>query len=412
MRPTSRRIVLFFCLMFPLAVLANVARAQTITVLHNFTLGADGGYPQAGLTMDAAGNLYGTTYEGGADGGAYGVVFRLSRSGSGWILTTLHQFQGPPDGDRPTGGVILGPDGSLYGTTDWGGQYNYGTVYRLRQSCRSATCPWEETVLYSFCAARNCADGKNPSPGNLVFDHAGNLYGTTVNGGSATGPLNINWTAYGTVFELTPSNGGWTENVLWSFTQTAQGLNPFNGVIFDNAGNLYGTTCCSAEYLSGSVFKLSPTGSGSGWIEQTLAPIDFPHTTTAGGVVMDGQGNLFGTSGCEDGGGVFELTPSNGSWTFNVLHAFNPGDQAACDTPTLDAAGNVYGTSSFTGLYNKGEVFKLTPSNGGWIYSSVSFDGTNGESPTGSVILDAAGNIYGTTYLGGTGAGTVWEITP
>jgi len=134
-------------------------------------------------------------------------------------------------------------------------------------------------------------------------------------------------------------------------------------------------------------------------------------------VAMDGQGNLFGASGCNVGGvqgpEVFELTPSNGSWTLDVLYSF-PLINGPCDTPTLDAAGNVYGTSSNTGLYFEGEVFKLTPSNGGWSYTSlVSFDGSNGSYPFSSVILDSAGNIYGTTPAGGTnGDGTVWEIAP
>jgi len=155
--------------------------------------------------------------------------------------------------------------------------------------------------------------------------------------------------------------------------------------------------------------------SGSGWTEQTLASMNFSDSYTCGGVVTDGQGNLFGTSRCGyDGGpgGAFELTPSNGSWGFNALQTFF-GERGPYDTPTLDAAGNVYGTSSKTGMYGDGEVFKLTPSNGGWIYTSVSFDGSNGSIPVGGVVLDPAGNIYGTAEIGGSGGyGTVWEITP
>ncbi len=396
MRQPTCRIALFFCFTFSLAILANITQAQTITVLHNFTGYTDGGAPDAGLTMDRAGNFYGTTTTGGP--GNLGVVFRLSRAGSGWVLTTLHSFVN--GGSSPLSGVVFGPDGSLYGTTELGGQYGQGTVYRLRpppMACHSVICPWEETVLYSFTGGD---DGGNPFLGNLVFDQAGNLYGTTTYGGVG---------GNGVVFELTPSNGGWTESVLWSFFQ-ATGFNPVSGLIFDSSGNLYGTTELGGG-PAGVVYQLSP--SGSGWNYNILAPIDLSGALTYGGVVMDGLGNLFGASGVLAPGGVFELTPSGGGWTFNVLHTFSGNFAGPFDTPTLDAAGNVYGTSYTTGLFEKGEVFKLTPSNGGWIYTSVSFDGSNGASPVGSVILDAAGNIYGTTARGGANDyGTIWEITP
>ena len=412
MCPTNRRIALFFCFTLSLAVLSNIALAQTITVLHGFTAGEDGAYP-TGLTMDRAGNLYGTTWDGGIGRGEFGVVFRLAREGSGWVLTPLHEFLGEPsDGSNPSSRVIIGPDGSLYGTTVSGGQYGEGTVYRLRpqaRACASFSCPWEETILYSFCSQLYCTDGKIPAPGALVFDQAGNLYGTTVFGGSAASPTNP---GDGTVFELTPSNGGWTHSVLWSFTESSQGSGPYGSVIFDNAGNLYGTTGYDGANASGTVYELSP--SASGWTEQTLASINFDRAYTYAGLVMDGQGNLFGASGCgnSEAGGVFELSPSNGNWTFNVLHTWAPTNEGPCSTLTLDAAGNLRGTSSWTGLYNDGEVFQLTPSSGGWIYTSVSFDGSNGEDLVGSVILDDAGNIYGTAYLSTQSAGNVWEITP
>ena len=402
MSQTKRRIALCFCFTLSLALLYNVAQAQThtITVLHNFTGGNDGAAPDAGLTMDRAGNFYGTTVAGGPSN--LGGVFRLSHAGSGWILMPLYSFRNAADGATPFSGVIFGPDGSLYGTTYEGGQYGQGTVYRLRPSpvpCHTVICPWEETVLYSFTGGD---DGGNPAYGNLIFDGAGNIYGTTERGGSHLGA--------GVVFELTPSNGGWTESVLWSFLQ-GSGFNPASGLIFDNSGNLYGTTELGGG-SAGVVYELSPTGSG--WHYSVLASIHFTESITCGGVVMDGQGNLFGTSSCgAAAGGIFELTPSAGGWTYNVLRSYSGDVAGPFDTPTLDAAGSVYGTSNGTGLYNLGEVFKLTPSNGGWIYSSVSFDGSNGERPVGSVILDAAGNIYGTTSGGGVnGHGTVWMIAP
>jgi uncharacterized repeat protein (TIGR03803 family) len=391
-----------------LTLLGAEIEAQTITVLHNFTNRVDGGTPYAGLTRGRAGNFYGTTVHGGAAGG-FGVVFRLSVAGSGWILTPLYSFQGGQnDGAYPQGGVVIGPDGSLYGTTNSGGQHGQGTVYRLRPSpnaCTSAMCvAWQETVLYSFCSqTQNCTDGAAPGYGNLVFDQFGNLYGTTVSGGAY---------GAGVVFKLEPSSVGWTENVLYSFPGSClSGCAPFSGVIFDSGGNLYGTTILGGEANNGVVYELSP--SGSGWTEQTLASVYIAGDSfTVGGVAMDGGGNLFGTTGGSLPGGVFELTPCNGTWTFNVLYAFSGGG-GPYDTPTLDAVGNVYGTSSTTGLYGDGEVFKLTPSNEGWVYTSVSFDGSNGYSPFGSVVLDGDGNLYGTTSSGGAyGYGVVFKIVP
>jgi len=391
-------------------VLATVpaAPAQTVTVLHNFTGGADGAFPYAGLAKDRAGNYYGTA----SAGGGYhrmGVVFRLSHEGSGWVLTPLYSFRGNPDGATPYSGVILGPDGDLYGMTYEGGQNDAGTVYRLRPSptaCGSFLCPWEETVLYSFCPQRPCLDGGGPAYGNLVFDRAGNLYGTTSAGGAG---------GQGVVFKLSPSGGQWTESVLYSFPSCDNGCVPFGGPIFDSAGNLYGTTSQGGTQNTGVVYELSP--SASGWIEHTLASVNVaPYALTVGGLAMDGQGNLFGTAGDAFPGGVFEVTPLNGGWTFNVLWALRSDSAGPYDTPTLDAAGNVYGTSCGEGN-DDGEVFKLTPSGGGWSYSGVHFNGSNGECPVGGVVLDGAGNMFGTTILGGPGTcglgcGLVWEITP
>lgn len=398
----------FLQIMFAIVLaLAMPMHAQTLTVLHNFTGGADGGYPYAGLTTDRSGNFYGTT----SAGGGYfrnGVVFRLSASGSGWILTPLYSFRsGQHDGSTPYGGVIFGPDGNFYGLTYKGGQQGAGTVYRLQPpaaACKSASCPWVETILYSFCSqSPNCTDGGGPAYGNLVFDRVGNLYGTTTGGGSGGG---------GVVFKLAPSGGAWTESVLYSFSSACgdEGCDPYGTLIFDAAGNLYGTTGQGGAQNSGVVFELSP--SGSGWVEQTLASINVaPFDVTHGGLAMDSQGNLFGTTGGGEPGGVFELTPSNGGWTFSVLQNI-PDNAGPYDTPTLDVSGNVYGTSCGEGS-SQGEVFKLTHSNGGWIYTSVNFNGSNGECPVGSAILDAAGNLYGTTLLDGSlGYGTVWKVTP
>ncbi len=398
-----------------LAVLTMLApapgQAQTFNVLYEFNRGAGGGQPYAGLTMNAAGNLYGTTeYGGSGPDGGYGVVFRLSRAGSGWLDTPLYAFQGGSDGEYPLSGVVIGPDGALYGTTSGDNVYgSYGTVYRLTPpptACASFLCPWRETVLYRFSGG---SDGANPSYGNLAFDHAGNIYGTTIFGGGAGdcgyGP------GCGVVYKLTPSGSGWTETAIWDFG-VGGGNFPASGVTLDSAGNLYGTTTYP------TVYELSP--SGSGWTETTLSELDGSYPAY-GGLVLDPHGNLFGTTGGFQGAGnVYELSPSNGGWTMSTLYTFS-GYEGPLDTPTLDAAGNVYGTSYATGPYEEGQVFKLTPSNGSWIFTDMhDFNGSSGGGePVGGVVFDASGNMYGTTSAGGTGGsqcnggcGTVWEITP
>ncbi len=414
-------------------VAAPSARAQTFTVLHTFTHGQDGANPYAGLTMDRAGNLYGTTFDGGYNGclGEYvgcGGVFELKHTGSGWVLNSLYNFQGRFDGANPRARVIIGPNGSLYGTTVSGGgtsdkcSYGCGTVFNLRpqpSACKTALCPWTETVLYSFQAG---TDGWAPGQGDVVFDEAGNIYDTTEEGG---GP-GCDGTGCGTVYELLPTNGGWTESVLYSFTGENDGGYPFSGVIFDQAGNLYGTTEGMGGYNEGTAFQLTP--SGSSWAENILYAFQIGSDgNPTGGLIFDQSGNLYGTTGwggLGNGGTVYELSPTNGSWKQTVLYSFNqsgnsypPGSLAVL---AMDAAGNLYGTTYGDGTYGYGSVFKLTPDpNGGWTYSDLHdfTGGSDGGQPYSNVILDANGDLYGTASSGGTGCypsgcGVVWEITP
>lgn len=397
---------------FMLASLAApAAQAQTLTVLHNFTDGADGAEPYAGVTIDRKGNLYGTTTTGGDNNGG-GTVFKLSHVGTGWTLSTLHAFVQTGDGALPAARVVFGPDDTLYGTTYSGGQAGKGTVFNLRPpptACKSVLCPWTESVLYSFTGG---SDGGGPYFGDLIFDAAGNIYGTT-NGGGAHGE--------GVVFKLTRSNGGWTESVLYSFTGGDDGSYPYSGVTFDSAGNLYGTATYNGSGGNGTVYELS--SSGSGWTESTLYSFDGgpgDGGSPIGGVIFDAHGNLYGTTnlgGPGGGGTAWELTPSGGNWSFTLLQGFT-GYEGPFATPTLDSAGTVYGTSMFTGG-GDGEVFKLTSSGGGWHYTSYPFNGNDGYAPLGGVSLDASGNIYGTTAAGGSGhgqscggCGVVFEVTP
>lgn len=408
-----------------LTIIATQAvQAQTYTVLYNFTGGQDGALPSAGVTMDAAGNIYGTTFQGGLYD--FGTVFRLIHKGSAWVFSPLYTFTGGNDGADPDARVVIGPNGSLYGTTAEGGGGNCysgagcGTVFNLKppaSACKAALCPWAESVLYAFPGG---SDGVQPLS-DLVFDQAGNLYGTTSLGGMMQANCH-NIGGCGLVYKLTPSNGDWTESVIHSFTGGNDGFTPYSGLVFDQAGNLYGTTrhgggpgC--ALLGCGTVYQLTP--SGSGWTENVIYRFtggddgDDPW----GGLILDQSGNLYGTtvSGGDGGGGtVYELAPSTGGWTLTTLYSFS-GSDGSYASLTMDASGNLYGTTFGDGAYGYGNVFKLTPSNGGWSYTSLHdfTSGSYGYRPRGSVILDANNNIYGTAYEGGIyGYGVVFEITP
>ena len=398
------------------------ARAQTFKVIHNFALGgADGSLPAAGLTSDAAGNFYGTTEGGGTNHSCSpygcGTVYKLKHSGSGWVLNTLYSFAAGNDGANPAGEVAIAKDGTLYGTTAAGGQgtctvypsTGCGTVFHLIPSAtapKSVLSPWNETVLYRFTGG---SDGANPQ-GDLTFDRSGNIYGTTQFGGNA----NI-----GVIFELSPSGSGWTESVLYAGQYNGSGYIPSGDVVFDISGNLYGVFQLGGD---GAVYQLSPTGSS--WTEQTLHEFTGGNdgTQPAGGLILDPSGNLFGTTqygGNNSGGTVFELTPtSGGGWTFNTLYGLSCGPQycgGPLDKLVLDASGNLYGTTNIDGAYGYGSVFKLTPSNGGWTYTSLhDFTGyADGANPSCRLVFDANGNLFGTAYTGGAyGWGVIFEITP
>ena len=217
--------------------------------------------------MDRAGNFYGTTWVGGqsnqdCDWGC-GVVFRLTRTQSGWIVNPIYTFQGPgaSDGSEPLARVTFGPAGALYGTTSYGGVSNLGTVFRLTPgatACKTALCPWSESILYSFQGGEN--DGAMPSYGDVVFDNAGNLYGTTQQGGGQ-----CNGIGCGTVYQLAHSGTSWSESVIHDFASGA-GSQPNAGVILDNSGNLYGTTTGGGP--GGTVYELTPIQDG--WSASTL----------------------------------------------------------------------------------------------------------------------------------------------
>jgi uncharacterized repeat protein (TIGR03803 family) len=407
-----------------IVVAARTAQAQTYRVIHNLSAGPDGANPRGGLTMDRAGNLYGTAGSGGTYGA--GTVFKLSYKNSVWVLTPLYEFAGGTDGVTPSG-VVFGPDGSLYGTTYGGGERNdncffgsCGIVFRLRPPatvCKTAICYWTESVLYRFTGG---SDGANPENGNLVFDGTGNLYGTTAFGGTGCSGFT---NGCGTVFELQHSGGGWTENVVYRFTGGIDGQEPIAGVTFDPMGKLYGTTAvggnisCGGGLGCGTIFQLTP--SGSGWTKNTIYTFEDGSDgyTPYAGLIFDSSGNLYGATysgGSGFGGAVFELTPSMGHWTISVLYGLS-GVAGPFGNLAMDTAGNLYGTTYEDGANFYGNVFKLTPApQPPWTYTSLhDFTGGNdGANPESNVLVDANGNLYGTTYAGGQGVGVVWEITP
>jgi uncharacterized repeat protein (TIGR03803 family) len=393
------------------------AQAQTFNVLHNFTGGMDGSSPYAGLSLDQAGNLYGTTSAGGS---GYGAVFELSRKGSGWVFRPLYSFAGGGDGEGPVARVVVGPNGTLYGTTYAGGVsgcsggYGCGTVFNLRPSptvCRAVLCPWIQTVLYRFNGG---SDGANPLFGDMVFDPSGNLYGTTENGGG----VGCSGSGCGTVFELSPIAGGWTEKILYRFTgEGSDGANPYAGVTFDRGDvHLYGTTNSGGTASNGTVFQLSPEGSS--WMETVVYSFQGPNDgySPIGGVIFDPSGLLTGTtsSGGLNGGGIaFQL---NSIYAENVLYNFaGPVEGGPYGNLTADAAGNFYGLAYDDGAYGNGSIFKLSPSQGGWIFTDL-YDftgGSDGRCPYGGVLFDGEGNLYGTAAGGGQyGNGVVWKLAP
>ncbi len=401
------------------------AVAQHETVLRNFSVSnpyAKGGsVPLAGLIADASGNLYGTTFNGGSgacslDGSVgCGTVFELTPTGGGtWTERVLHNFNNTgTDGYHPQAGLIFDAAGNLYGTTSSGGNTTgcsiesgsgCGTVFELTPKPGGG---WADRILHNF--NDDGRDGYQPSV-SLIFDGAGNLYGTTVQGGTNN---------LGTVFEISPATGGgWTENILYSFNNTGKnGYNPHFGVILDGSGNLYGTTLGGGEGL-GTVYELKPA-TGGGWTEEVLHRFlnngkgvgGYPYS----GVIFDGAGNLYGGTGQGQYnfyGTVYELMPSGTGWTEKVLEAFNGTGPTSL---TFDGAGNLYGTL-FRGGGGSGAIFELTATVGGsWAEKVLHvFTGNNdGGGPNVGLVIDGAGNVYGTTEGGGRElGGTVFGITP
>ena len=420
-------------------VVASGAWATSEKVLYAFH-GTDG-WGGGSVIVDPAGNLYGTTVNGGkmnvcpGDAGlGCGVAFQLKQSANGrWRETVLHAFDGT-DGYNPNGSLILDSAGNLYGTTVHGGSLNgctglgCGVVFQLTPG---ANGQWTETVVHTFGGT----DGAWPF-GGLIFDSAGNLYGTASVGGNGacTGGC-------GVVFELTQGAGGqWTETVLYSFSGS-DGEKPTAGLAFDPAGNLYGMTEVGGAHGWGTVFKLSPHVEGK-WTETVLHSFDQTDGSEPGygRLVFDASGDLYGTTpfgGPSNWGTAFKLTPrKDGKWIETVLHFFDRskvGGGYVSSGLVFDRSGNLRGTAYEGGKYTCpsngdigcGVVFQLAPAaNGKWTETVLhSFGkGRDGAIP-GGVSLDPSAHLFGVTEDGGdlggscgqkfyTGCGVVFEITP
>ncbi len=388
--------------------------AQTYQVIHDFNV-TDGLYPFSGLTPDGRGNFYGTT-SGGGPGNEDGTVYKLSRRGTSWQVTSLYGFTDRGSGGySPIGRVVFGPNGSLYGTTSAGGLgcggVGCGVVFRLNPpptACPTTSCPWIEHVLHRF--ADNGQDGNYPYS-EVVFDRNGNLYGTTTEGGTnGLGPNGL-----GTVYEITPSG---LESVIYSFTGEDDGTSPEAPDILDAAGNLYGTTFIGANGDGGgSAYELSPTQPG---FQIHVLHNFYYEGLPAGGLLFDGLGNLYGTTssgGSQFGGTVWELA---GGTIFSTLwNIAGIGGEGPSSSLVMDASGNLYGANSGGNYGGLGSIFKLSFASGVWNYTVLHdfAGGPDGWKPNGPLTIDAQGNIYGTTKTGGTGCngngcGVIFEITP
>jgi uncharacterized repeat protein (TIGR03803 family) len=426
-----------------IAAATSASSGATYKVIHAFN-GTNGAFPVGNLVADSAGNFYGVTSEdygetGDCAGLGCGNVFKVYQTSSGgWAGTNLHTFTGgTKDGLSPQAGLVFDSAGNLYGTTWEGGLYGVGTVFELSPT---STGGWDYSVIYNFGATY--ADGEGPQA-QLTVDSAGNLYGSTISGGNTGGYCNN--LSCGVIYELSPSSSGtWTETVLYSFSGN-DGAWPRGTMVFDASGNLYGTTTYGGSLTNcdgggcGSVFELSPSGGGS-WTFATRYSFTGRGTGNYpwyAGVILDSAGNLYGTtagggneSDCNGGCGVvYKLSPNgSGGWQETVIHSFTGSDgtpAAGGGWPvynlTFDASGNLYGATYLGGRDHEGVVYKLTPSGGAWTESVLHYfsGGSASAYPYQSgLTLGPGGNLYGMTIGDSstgdcdTTCGAVFQVTP
>jgi uncharacterized repeat protein (TIGR03803 family) len=375
------------------------SQAQSEKIIYSFSGGTDGILPAGGLVLDSNGNLYGVTESGGAN--AAGTVFELSPSNSGiWTKTLLYSFD-PVHGDvyYPVSNLVFDAKGNLYGMSWQGGSQHAGGIFEVSPGSNGT---WNEKIIYSFAGGIDMISGQSL----LTIDGAGNLFGYL-------------YAQYGSIFELEAgSNGTWTEKILHTFSGGNDGSVQYGAQLsVDSSGNLYGQAS-SGPHDFGIVFNLVRGANGS-WTEKILHTFRGGADGSAGvgsPILRDANGNLFGASTWN----VFELVPgSNGTWAEKVLYTFTGGNDGAYPESglTMDASGNLYGTTNEGGVH-RGTVFELTPAtNGTWTESILHrFTPTGGDGVypfSLTLARDKQGNLYGTTLSGGTSNfGVVFEVTP
>ena len=400
-----------FAILFLLAfnTLSSAADEEALYTFCSAPDCLDGRSPNSGVVFDNSGNLYGTANAGGA---GFGVVFSLTPQPNGnWTEDVLYAFSGFDDGDAPSG-VVFDKLGNLFGTTVYGGgagtctNGGCGTVFELTK----VGSVWMKSTLYRFSGGK---DGGVPLA-NLILDSHGNIYGTTSIGGAY---------GLGSVFALIRTQTGWTEKVIHSFAGGNDGSTPMAGLTFDNNGHLFGTTTMGGGPSNGgTLFMLARTGTA---VRETIlhrfTGSDGDGSVACSPLTFDEKGNLYGSTG---GGGanflgtVFRFSRTKSGIRETILLSFSgSGDGfGSCSGITVNATGDLYGTTFFGGPGGDGSAFALKNSGGTWTETILySFSGLDGSGPLGSLVLDSAGNLYGTTALGGSngmGAGNVFEVMP
>ncbi len=396
-------------------LLSAVAFSQTAEqITYSFT-GKSGSDPRTNLVFGPSGKVYGMTTNGGINGNSdcgksgCGVVFELTPKTSGtWGYTPLYPFKGGTDGVAPYGNIIFDAEGNLYGTTSAGGIYNQGTVFKLTPS---SSGQWTETILYSFSGTEINGDGALPRAG-LTQDAKGNLYGTTYSGGSTNNGAVFQLSPN--------ADGNWSESIIYSFLGgNSDGAAPDAEVSLDAAGNLYGTTSDGGSKLFGVVFELTPTA-GGGWDESVLYSFPGENLAASRAPVwLSSSGAVYGTTCGQfpNQGTVFELAKSSGVWKERTLHTFGKSGDGSCPISGLapDSKGNLYGTATLGGPENDGIVYEMVKGpSGTWTEKTLyGFAGGNDGALPWSGVTVRATTLYGTTTAGGSANfGAVYKITP
>lgn len=388
-----------------LMLVAGAWAASSEKVLFDFSLGGDGAYPTGELVFDAKGRLYGTTENGGAN--FYGTVFQLTHSGSGWTEKVLYSFSNTSDGAYPSGALVFDKAGNAFGTAVSGGSTSCSNgCGTVFELVPGSNNSWTFSVIYSFTGG---SDGFAPAFGGLILDTSGNLYGTAEMGGKGSG----------TVFKLTHTKSGWKERTLYAFRGGSDAGYPLSGLSWNADGNLYGATVRGGTGNAGAVFQLKHVASG--WKEKVIYNFTggndgaYPEY---GGVTLNAAGDVYGTvaGGGKSGQGViFVLKLTKSGWKEGVLYNFTGGSDGGQPFAglTFNAAGNLFGATAY-GANGSGTVFELEHTAIGWKERTLhAFTGSDGQYPYAGVVIDSKGRLYGTTNHGGSGsAGVVYEVTP